>query len=174
MRVKVQLILDVCLITNEFKIPLVNCSFNGKEVTRVGEALAKLPKVCMGCNKIQKDILILQCQCMLCKPCLRHKLLEKNEKLLTSSFEAGEGKEATCVCPIHNWRIEPQFLQAIFTPEELEGYTLDAFKRQLREVKRRKFLWPNVCVDCKRAISESIKNYQIICYRHKICKDCIE
>eukprot|EP00826_Nyctotherus_ovalis_P001667 TRINITY_DN10288_c0_g1_i2.p1 TRINITY_DN10288_c0_g1~~TRINITY_DN10288_c0_g1_i2.p1 ORF type:complete len:122 (+),score=22.55 TRINITY_DN10288_c0_g1_i2:461-826(+) len=121
---------------------------------------------------MRKDILILPCQCMFCKACLRERLLE--EEVFTSSFEAVEGNEAVCVCPNHNWRVETRFLQGVLTPEELESCTLEVFRRQMKEVRRRKYLWPNVCVDCKRTISESIKNYQSSCHRHKICKECVE
>lgn len=166
--------IGICIVTDDSKILLNSCNITGKENEKIAELIAGLSKKCMKCGEMKTRLYITQCQCMLCKTCLKAMLFEKNDQLLNNSFEASKGKEGVFNCPIHNLRIDPKILQAILTPEELEDYTVEVMRRQTQEAKRKKLLWPNVCANCKGIISESIKNYQRTCYRHKICKDCIE
>ena len=128
----------------------------------------------MRCYTVQKDIIILKCQCMLCKNCLKSELLNENKNLLLNPFETFKEKESMCSCSMHNCCIEPKLLHELFTPEELENYSLSAMKRQLKESKETKNKLPNICIQCKKVICDNDKTCDNLCYRHKLCRTCIE
>ena len=106
---------------------------------------------------------------MFCKNCLKSCLLEANKDLFTTTFETKKTKEAMCTCPIHNWRIDSIQIQAVFTPEELERYAVDAMRRELRDREKRRNRWPNICIECKGLLTDQGR---YSCYRHKVCKNC--
>ena len=119
-------------------------------------------------------MLVLDCLCILCRNCIKLELLANDKNLMANTFEVGRKKEAVCICPVHNWRVSPKQLQAVFSNEELERYSVEAIKRQLKEGKKVKNKWPNICVQCKGVMNDILKDYMKSCYRHKICRTCIE
>ena len=126
----------------------------------------------MKCKAAKKDILITKCCCMFCKNCLKSCLLEANKNLFTTTFETKKTKEAMCTCPIHNWRIDSIQIQAVFAPEELEQYAVDAMRRELRDGEKRRNMRPNICIECKKLLMDQGRYCKNLCYRHKVCKDC--
>jgi len=128
----------------------------------------------MKCYTVQKDILILKCNCMLCKNCLKTELLSLNKDLMMNELEADYKREGVCVCPNHYWSIPPKILAELFSPQELEVYSVEAMKRRIIKTKKDRNKYPNICIGCKSILQDNIKNWTNLCYRHKLCRKCSE
>lgn len=166
--------IEIYAIVGNSEVCLSNRSLNKEEKKKLTELIATLPKVCTKCKTARKDTLITKCRCMFCKKCLKSSLLEANENLLTGTFETKRVKEAMCTCPVHDWRIEPRFVQSVFTPEELERYIVGTMKREIKDGEKRRNMWANICIECKRVLIDQGRHYRAQCYRHKVCRECFE
>eukprot|EP00826_Nyctotherus_ovalis_P016660 TRINITY_DN14833_c0_g3_i8.p2 TRINITY_DN14833_c0_g3~~TRINITY_DN14833_c0_g3_i8.p2 ORF type:complete len:178 (+),score=46.15 TRINITY_DN14833_c0_g3_i8:578-1111(+) len=164
----------ICVVVEGEELALKDYRFTSKDKEELEELLLDVPKLCVKCRKVRKEMLVLDCLCILCRTCMKLELLAKDKSVISSTFESGRKKEATCTCSVHNWRISPKQLQAVYSPEELERYSIEAMRRQVREGKKLKNRWPNICIECKGVISDLSKDNAEACYRHKLCRTCIE
>jgi len=161
-------------MVGDLKIPLVDYNFTEAQTMEMCKTFIDLNKTCTKCGTSSKYILILRCYCMLCKNCIKPELLRTHDSLFYNTFEAARHKEAICVCPTHGWLIKPKLLSGIFGAPKIEEYSILAVKRQLEESRKNRIRLPNLCVGCKGIISDAFREYTQVCYRHKLCKTCVE
>jgi hypothetical protein len=172
------------VIIDKAPVLLSQYSFQKADETKLAHALSRVKKECLKCKETHADVVILECVCMYCLRCLKQLLLGDNEGLLFNTFEAGRKKEAMCVCPKHGWAISTKLLAQVFGSTALLTYSLNALQRQLSESmciltkidKRVRNRWPNLCADCKGIMCDDghWKGWVATCYRHKICKTCVQ
>jgi hypothetical protein len=98
----------------------------------IARGLAQITKLCVLCRKYTDQALIFKCDCSICVPCLKGKLLGRSERLLSNPYEAVKRQEALCGCPNHGDAINLPILTKLFGSQRLIESSVAALRRQLK------------------------------------------
>eukprot|EP00826_Nyctotherus_ovalis_P034948 TRINITY_DN2954_c0_g2_i7.p1 TRINITY_DN2954_c0_g2~~TRINITY_DN2954_c0_g2_i7.p1 ORF type:complete len:340 (+),score=102.94 TRINITY_DN2954_c0_g2_i7:122-1141(+) len=136
---------------------------------------AKLQKPCDICHTLQKFTLMLECTCTICVDCLKKSVIGKEGRLFKDIFEAQKEKQISmCACQKHSRNISPKLLTLLFGSEFVEEQSVAATRRQLEYCELTKKTCPNICVNCRCLLQDTVnaKGVVALCYKHKVCKYC--
>ncbi len=98
----------------------------------VALVLAQIKKQCVFCGQRTENAFMFKCECSICVPCLKSKLVGKHDKLVSNPYEAARRQEALVGCPNHGDAISMSILRYIFDSEKLIESSVSALRRQVK------------------------------------------
>ena len=132
---------------------------------RLNNLLKNISTGCSICAENNASIVNLSCCGMICIKCLKKRIIDKDHNVLKNVFEAEKQQISMCACPIHKTPIDIKIIKQMFTPKEIEQFSIEAIKRQKNIQLNKSVKYPLICIDCKEIMKYENNS-------NKVCKHC--